>query len=1159
LNTIKKHKASAVNQNKPKSSFTKTGENNPVPHQEDFFQPKLKVNEPGDKFEQEADRVADSFINGQKGSSSPFFRSEDQISRSHLADGIFIQKSGLLEIPTENIQRNTGSSSSVAPDSSFSSQLDASKGDGESLPEGLKGQMENHMGTSFDHVKVHHDNTASTMNTQIGAKAFAHGSDVYFNSGYYQPETQEGQHLIAHELTHTVQQTNGLQRELIQRDGDDNTTGGPVNELSVTQGEYTDAQIKKQEKELKIPKVSLPALKSRNSSKYDNPSLYENGEKLKVRSGARGATNQVENWKSEVANEMVNALNTLKTDATNTGGVLDNIYYFKLTNNSSFLLFGDNDALLERLKIPFWDKAGQGRSFQVDHIVEDQLGGVDNKDNYELLDASANMSAGSSLGSQINTRIREALEALTSEKARQETAGNPLNITIPTSHSYVKRNYKVTFNEADYSLATSGETGPNGFWSLEEVKNNKNHIQLIQPLSGQELEAMENESEPKVFFSESGGMPRDLPQNKPAENWIPRVNLIDWSIDGNATAGQNAGSLSVEVFKAGGQQFVQNSTDSVFEWQLVKIPGIYGGAIQKSSVLVGMRNSLRLPGMSPIRIDQLDFGTNGLIGRGKILPTLSIIEGLEIDLTIDGADVQLSKTFSIEELQVPPPFEISQCDLTVFYSTARGLGVEGRVDFGINNVGTGFLGAAASTQGGFELGGEFNFDSQMFDPARIDFNYSQGAFSIGGTLGIPRGKVPGIKSATITAAYAENQFSAGGSAELDIPGVESGTLNAAFSDEGWSIGGRFNLSSDVPGIRSGSVEASISRNEGEEGYQITATGTAQPDIPGIDSSLSISYDNGIITLSGSAAYSRGMLSGTVNVGVTNSEIDDNNQPTGTVSNTLKVYGGGSLTLTLTPWLQASAGVQFLPNGEMEISGRIGIPDTVNVFDRKQFDRSLFRAPTLQIPIFAIPLGPRSIGIVATINGGLSLSAGFGPGQLQQLYGEITYNPDHPEQTTLSGGGRFVIPADAGLRLSADVGVGASVAIASVTGGVEIAGTLGLEGEAAASVDVNWTPADGLTLDALGSITVNPKFTFDVNALLRASLDLWVTSLSKEWRYNLASFSWGPDIQFGVRFPIHYVEGEPFDISFDDVQFVYPDIDIIGMARGLATDVKNRIF
>src|SRR5690554_5200837 len=213
-----------------------------------------------------------------------------------------------------------------------------------------------------------------------------------------------------------------------------------------------------------------------------------------------------------------------------------------------------------------------------------------------------------------------------------------------------------------------------------------------------------------------------------------------------------------------------------------------------------------------------------------------------------------------------------------------------------------------------------------------------------------------------------------------------------------------------------------------------------------------------------------MLSGTVNVGATNRPVNEAGTPEGDPGRTLRVYGGGNLTLTLTPWLQATAGVQFLENGEIEVTGEIGIPDRVDLYDRKSIDRNLFTAPAIEIPLFAIPLGPRSVGLVARITGGLDFSAGFGPGQLRELSAMVTYNPDREEETTLVGRGMFVIPADAGLTLRGDLGLGVSVGFASLTGGIELAGTLGLAGEAAAGVELNWSPLTGGMLDALGSIT-----------------------------------------------------------------------------------------
>jgi len=371
---------------------------------------------------------------------------------------------------------------------------------------------------------------------------------------------------------------------------------------------------------------------------------------------------------------------------------------------------------------------------------------------------------------------------------------------------------------------------------------------------------------------------------------------------------------TVEIKKLPGAQFA-GYVDNVVD----------GGSAGRQSIISA--GNIAAKQFSPVRLDETVFQNDSVLVRGKVLPTLGFIEEAELDLTIQNGEVQISKTFTSDNFSLPTPFELKETSLTLFASSTRGLGIEGRVDFGINNVGEGYIGAAASTSGGFELEGAFNFDSELFDPAEIQVEYKDNIWTIGGEIGIPEGKVRGVKNATITASYSEGNFTATGTAELDVPGVERGTMTVNYGDEGFSISGDFDLSSDIPGIRGGNVAATVSRTEGEEGYSIMVTGTAQPDIPGINSSLTVTYDNGALTIEGEASYSRGMLSGTINVGATNRTIGEDGEPTGEPDDTMRVYGGGSLTLQLTPWLEATAGVQFLPNGEIEVTGRIALPST----------------------------------------------------------------------------------------------------------------------------------------------------------------------------------------------------------------------------------------
>ena len=62
-------------------------------------------------------------------------------------------------------------------------------------------------GHDFSDVKVHTDPEAHALNEQLGAKAFTTGHDIFFRAGAYDPASSGGQELVAHELTHVVQQS----------------------------------------------------------------------------------------------------------------------------------------------------------------------------------------------------------------------------------------------------------------------------------------------------------------------------------------------------------------------------------------------------------------------------------------------------------------------------------------------------------------------------------------------------------------------------------------------------------------------------------------------------------------------------------------------------------------------------------------------------------------------------------------------------------------------------------------------------------------------------------------------------------------------------------------------------------------------------------------
>ncbi|WP_215225664.1 eCIS core domain-containing protein [Echinicola shivajiensis] len=1149
-----------------------------------FFQAKLNMGQPGDKYELEADQMADQVVEGINDPSAKHATdtavqtqqeeevqtketAEPEVQEKPLAETVTpvvqaqveeeqvqekeeeeelqkleeeeLQKSpeasdeGEDENAEGNVQAKSDQNNSVSPQ--LESQIKSNTG-GSSMDAHTQSNMESGFGADFSDVKVHTDSSAVQRSRDLGAQAFTHGNDIYFNEGKYDPESTSGQHLLAHELTHTIQQgsSSAVQSKMVQKDGEEaGALAQDPNEI------------------LKI--FRLPAVKARHLQVYQ---AWASQRKLIRKRNFSRDTNandkprQVRNWKNHFWDKLQNIENLgLHED-------FSGVKKIKIPGDRE--ISGRRRTLLKKLTIPDWNKNGvvqEGKDrYEVDHIVELQVAGwADNQEgndfpNLELLDGRSNASSGSKTRSNVESTVRDYLEA------------NGESNTQADANTYMASN-DLIFEMVEID---SDGGGTSHYWTREEI---------TQGMHLSDLEDLGNIGEPGAPTEFALMTPDDgyLMQLFPHEETVLSIPVSPESTLSKAVAGLSISQINISAGYDSQEKDAQIGTMTV-AWDLPENfnapEGTFQVNIKKSeSQYAGMLGNLPDIGLdfthlSPISFSGFEITDEGIIAEGVLTPSLSFLENATIRVGVRGKEIYFNAEYSPSNINIPiPRLNVNSTTLTVGYSTVDGFGVNGDVELEMPDIAAGNITAGYSEREGLYLRGEINFDEALFGntQASTRIAYENSLWSVGGTLTIPRNKVTGVKTATINADYSqETGFTATGEAELDIPGIEHGSMTVEYGEEGFSIGGNFDLSSDIPGITGGNVEARVSKEAGAEEYDIFVSGTAQPDIPGISSSLTVTYENGALTIEGSASYSRGMLSGTVNVGATNRAIGDDGEPTGEPDDTMRVYGGGSLTLQLTPWLAATAGVNFTPEGEIEVTARLS-SDSYEVFRRREINRNLFSVPTIEIPLFAIPLGPRSIGLVAQIGGGLDFTAGFGPGELRNLSAEITYNPEREEETTVAGHGEFAIPADAGLTLRGDLSLGVSVAIASLSGGIELAGTLGLEGEAAAEVDVNWSPQTGLALDAEGRITVNPKFTFDLNAFARASLGIGWFSISETWRHNLASYEWGPDIQFGVVFPVHYREGEPFDMSFDDIEVIYPDLDVIDMAKGLARDVKNDLF
>ena len=188
-----------------------------------IVQAKLKLGPAGDKYEQEADRVAQQVVRASrqpdaqresvdKGNlqAKPLADRISQVRRAYLATA-GVQREGMEEEELQASPKHGLEGGDV--DTDVARSIESAKGGGAPLHDGVRSSMERGFGADFGGVRVHTGGQADALNRSLNAKAFTTGKDIFFGNGEYNPGSTGGQELIAHELTHTVQQGGaGVQR-----------------------------------------------------------------------------------------------------------------------------------------------------------------------------------------------------------------------------------------------------------------------------------------------------------------------------------------------------------------------------------------------------------------------------------------------------------------------------------------------------------------------------------------------------------------------------------------------------------------------------------------------------------------------------------------------------------------------------------------------------------------------------------------------------------------------------------------------------------------------------------------------------------------------------------------------------------------------------------
>ena len=235
------------------------------------IQAKLGVSDPQDELEQEADQIADHVM-----------RMPDTQSPAVATARPLVQRK--CSECDEELHRSEESSDSLPTiDPATENSIASLSARGNPLSQAVRSFMEPRFKADFSSVRVHTDARAHELARSVNAKAFTIGHNVVFGAGQYEPESDSGKRLLAHELTHVVQQsagnTSAAQSVVARAPGD--MRAPPVRSDGLTPAEWT--EIRKARAFFKLPPEP-----TESQSTIVGVLITDSGEKIYLKSGEEG-------------------------------------------------------------------------------------------------------------------------------------------------------------------------------------------------------------------------------------------------------------------------------------------------------------------------------------------------------------------------------------------------------------------------------------------------------------------------------------------------------------------------------------------------------------------------------------------------------------------------------------------------------------------------------------------------------------------------------------------------------------------------------------------------------------------------------------------------------------------------------------------------------
>lgn len=996
--------------------------------------------------------------------------------------------------------------------------------------------MESRFGRDFGGVRIHTDRTAAESAQAVDAHAYTVGQHIVFDQGKYEPHSAAGQQLLAHELAHTVQQ-HGLQRH---------SDHLPLAET----GEYRNLEREADDAARSALNGSRPALSShpaqplisraktatsKEPTKDEQPDrdwepvsagsrLGTVGVKQKAKPG-RGADERIMAFnmgKLELPSEKGPVLKTwqdranagaleaimepgeeeprtragLKQDRPRTDELRD-IWRQKVgwTEDEADAKWKAGGGAAAKFIPPQVKDGSATRTCQVDHILELQFGGSNDRNNLQMLDGDPNQKSGRELFRYLKekaTAIRNVLDA--------ENPNNPVQLiqlhfdTVTQSATPICQQCCTVEKKAMAgAAATPGESveGAKGEPFALSAGGTATSIIIPTDLVKDKKKPVEVRNSP-------------IPENKSASTLISGLLLDTLRRDKNQMAA---------VLDTGSRLPVTVEKEKPVDLHVAKDG--------KLSLPHGRQNlKFHYPYLSDGVFTELKLNDDGSIsGRGSLTPSVSFLPKLEVKFDKDAFGLAVP----IKKPNPPiPGAKITEAEIGL--DLAPQFKPYGHLAFelapGGKKVLDGQLELSADANG-LVADGLIHVFLPGVDNAEGHLTYRNQEWSGGAKIETSQlqTKLKYIKSGSVEVTFGKGHLGATGTVMLNLPHTEGVEASLYYERQRWVFKGKGTF--NPPRLKPVTIAIEY------DGTHIEGMAETEFEFHSLKGKIKVLYRDEHFSGEGTIEINKGRAKGKLHV-----KMHPN----------ARFSGEGELTYQISENLIATAGIEVNDKEEVRFKGALEFPKPIPLF--KPFgDEYKFFEVGIEIPIPGASIGP--IGLKATIKGSLSAGYQIGPGELRNAKIQAAFNPlDENPDLDVDVGAQLYIGASAHITGKISGGVEVSVGVAAVGGNLTITATATLEGHVASKATIHYQKSK-LTVDADFEALLALAIDLALQACVTAEAGVWKLKVSTEKCWTLAKYHYDPGLKLGMKLkkPIHWGSDEGFQFpSVNDFDWNPPSVD-----------------